>query len=302
MEALSARRAYRCIAEGLSQRGLLTLQFDYCGTGDSSGDPSDEVSIKGWLSDIGSAIDFMRKAGVSRVGLIGLRLGATLAALAAADNDAETLVLWDPCETGRGFLREQQMLGFAARITPEESRASKAELEIPGLLLPGDLARSVGTLRLDDALRDLRATQLLLLTRPDRPPRANLKEHLSRHDVKHAVAVGQERFIGVEPGAAILPERVIGEIVSWQSHKLDGERTPVRAWSSACRAGKSGCRAVTGRRRRCRKDRPGRHREPFRNRHRAGGCGPSSHAGRLVHKRRCSSAFGARASLGQDGS
>ena len=89
LEALSACRAYRCLAERLAAKGVVALQFDYTGTGDSAGDPADVVSVGTWLSDIAAAIDCVRRTGVARVGLIGLRLGATLAANAAADNDIE---------------------------------------------------------------------------------------------------------------------------------------------------------------------------------------------------------------------
>ena len=302
LEALSARRAYRCIAEGLSQSGLLTLQFDYSGTGDSSGDPSDEVSINRWLSDIGTAIGFVRKAGVSRVGLIGLRLGATLAAKAAADNDVETLVLWDPCETGRGFLREQRMLAVATDLSPERSRTSAGEVEIPGLVLPGDLARSVGALRLDDALDGAAAADVLLLTRPDRPPSANLQKQLSTWNVEYAAATGQDSFIEVEPGASVLPERVMAEIVSWQSGKLEGERTPVPRCVQSGQPTTAVVARLSDRCRHRRKSRADRLREPLRDRHRARGCRAGPDAYGHVHKRRCPSPLGAGASLGQDGS
>ena len=143
LEALSAHRAYRCLAEQLAAKSMVTLQFDYAGTGDSAGDLTDVGSIGDWLSDIGTAIDFVRKTGVRRVGLIGLRLGATLAANAAADNDVEALVLWDPCATGRGFLREQQLLAVAIGTAPERTPAPQGGVEIPGLLLPEDLAETI---------------------------------------------------------------------------------------------------------------------------------------------------------------
>jgi len=131
LEALSSCRAYRCLAEQLACAGLVTLRFDYTGTGDSAGDTADEVTIATWLSDITAAVDFVRQTGVSCVGLIGLRLGAMLAVKAATGNDIETLVLWDPCETGRGFLREQHLLAVAAGIAPERDPARLKALRSP---------------------------------------------------------------------------------------------------------------------------------------------------------------------------
>jgi dienelactone hydrolase len=229
LEALSAYRTYRCLAEKLADKGVVTLQFDYTGTGDSAGDPADVVGIGTWLADISSAIDFVRNTGVSRVGLVGLRLGATLAAKAAADNDVEALVLWDPCETGRGFLREQRMLAVAIGAEPGGDPASVEGVEIPGLLLPEDLAETIRALRLDDSACVL-APRLLLLTRPERPSSENLRKQLSTHNVECRDAVGQAQFIDVEPGAAVLPQQAITDIVSWLSQALDcpAVRTRVR--------------------------------------------------------------------------
>src|ERR1035438_8520353 len=213
LEALSAPRAYRCLAEKLADKGFVTLQFDYTGTGDSAGDPADVVGTGTWLSDIGAAIDCVRQTGVSRVGIIGLRLGATLAANAAADNDIEALVLWDPCETGRGFLREQRMLAIAIGVAPGGDPASVEGIEIPGLLLPKDLAEAIRALRLGDSAGVL-ALRVLLLTRPDRPSGASIQEQLSTQKIEYGEAIGQDQFIDVEPGASVMPEQVIDDMVS----------------------------------------------------------------------------------------
>ncbi len=228
LEALSAHRAYRCLAEQLAAKGVATLQFDYTGTGDSAGDPAELVGVGTWLSDIGTAIEFVRQTGVSRVGLIGLRLGATLAANVAADNDIEALVLWDPCATGRGFLREQRMLAAVIGAGARGDPASPESLEIPGLLLPRDLAEAIRVLRLDNSAGVL-ARRLLLLTRPDRPSDENLLKSLSFLNVECGKAANQGQFIDVEPGAAVLPEQVIVDMVSWLARALDGATVPTAA-------------------------------------------------------------------------
>jgi len=228
LEALSARRAYRCLAEQLAAQGLVTLQFDYVGTGDSAGDIAEVGDVARWLSDIGTAIEFVRRTGVRRIGLIGLRLGATLAANAAADNDVEALVLWDPCENGRGFLREQQMLGVAIGADPGGSPAQQEGLELPGLLLSDELTEAVRALRLNDAA-STSAQRLLVLTRPDRPSGLSTREHLSSHNVEFRDAIGQDGFIGVEPGASVVPRQAIEDIVSWLPLALAGAAVPTRS-------------------------------------------------------------------------
>lgn len=234
LEALSAYRAYRCLAEKLAAHGVMTLQFDYTGTGDSAGDPDDLVGVDTWLSDIGSAVDFVRNTGVSRIGLIGLRLGATLAAGAAGDNDVKALVLWDPCETGRGFLREQRMLAVAISNDQQGDPVSVNGLEIPGLLLPEDLAEAIRVLRLEDSVGQS-APRLLLLTRPERPSSAGIRERLSAENIEHGDAIGQAQFIAVEPGYSVMPAQVIKDIAFWTSRALDGPivRTEVRSQPGA---------------------------------------------------------------------
>jgi dienelactone hydrolase len=220
VEELSSHRAYRCLAEKLADHGMVALLFDYTGTGDSAGSTADVVGTRTWLADITTAIDCVRQTGVSRIGLVGLRLGATLAANAATANDVDALVLWDPCETGRGFLREQRMLAGSMRLRGVEV-ASRGDVEIPGLVLPKDLAEATRALSIDDSPM-VPARPLLVLTRPDRPPSSSLLAWSSTQSLDQTEVVGQHEFIGVEPGASVLPEQVITDIEAWLSRRLSG--------------------------------------------------------------------------------
>ena len=82
-EYLRAHRSFRQLAIRLARHGFHVLGFDYYGCGDSSG-PDEAWTVPGALAK--------RRAGrprapapcrLSRVGLVGLRFGATLALLAA---------------------------------------------------------------------------------------------------------------------------------------------------------------------------------------------------------------------------
>lgn len=107
-EAARVHRAYRVLAGKLRDAGYATLRFDYSGTGDSSGEPAD-CTVEDWLDDLEAAIDELRRqSGSPRVVLVGLRFGATLAALCAQRQHLRIahLVLWDPVVRGDHYLQE----------------------------------------------------------------------------------------------------------------------------------------------------------------------------------------------------
>jgi pimeloyl-ACP methyl ester carboxylesterase len=107
-EAVRAHRTYRVLATQLDQHGYPTLRFDYYGTGDSMGESGD-VSIAGWIEDITTAAkELSERTSARYIMAVGLRLGATLAALAAsrAALRLRHLVLWDPIIDGNDYLRE----------------------------------------------------------------------------------------------------------------------------------------------------------------------------------------------------
>ena len=107
-EASRGHRTFRVLATQLERLGYSTLRFDYTGTGDSLGD-SEDATIEGWLADIGEAAEHLRRTtGIAKISLVGLRFGATLAALATARGvlRARHLVLWDPIVDGRAYLAE----------------------------------------------------------------------------------------------------------------------------------------------------------------------------------------------------
>ena len=93
---IRAHRVIRHIAESLSAVGFPVLRFDFHGTGDSAGTEEDPGRVDFWLDDIDLAIEELRKlSGVGQFTLAGLKLGATLAVVAAERrDDIEGLILW----------------------------------------------------------------------------------------------------------------------------------------------------------------------------------------------------------------
>lgn len=116
---MRAHRAYRQLALLLTRKGFHVLRFDYRGTGDSSGDLNGVV-FADWLQDVDAAIDELREqAGVSRVGVLGLRLGALATATACSKRtDIAGLVLCDPVPSGAAYIAELQAAIAAEQPSP----------------------------------------------------------------------------------------------------------------------------------------------------------------------------------------
>jgi len=100
-------------------------------------------------------------------------------------------------------------------------------IEIPGLLLPKRPSRS-DPCAAPGRPRGVLALRVLLLTRPDRPSGASIQEQLSTQKIEYGEAIGQDQFIDVEPGASVMPEQVIDDMVSWLSRALHGASVPIR--------------------------------------------------------------------------
>jgi uncharacterized protein len=115
-EKLWSHRACLSLARELAARGHIVLRFDYAGAGDSTGQIA-ESDLTTCLADLTAAALTLRERHpqLTRIGLIGLRLGATLAALLAERATEEPalqplreapLVLWDPVIDGAAYLQE----------------------------------------------------------------------------------------------------------------------------------------------------------------------------------------------------
>jgi uncharacterized protein len=104
-EYLRGHRAFRNLAIAIAERGHHVIRFDYFGTGDSAGS-SDEHTVEQSLADIAAAIEEVKDmSDVAEVTLVGLRLGATLAMLAASGRrDVKGVILWDPVSAGDAYL------------------------------------------------------------------------------------------------------------------------------------------------------------------------------------------------------
>lgn len=125
-DGLVAHHSLRLLAERLASAGYSTLRFSYPGCGDSRELSAAEGSDPwgAWLESVRCAADWLRgAAGCRKLVLAGVRLGATLAALAAEGrDDVAGLLLMAPVLRGRSFMRQ---LAIEAQL--ESGAAARAD-------------------------------------------------------------------------------------------------------------------------------------------------------------------------------
>ena len=94
-------------ARSLSDSGINVIRFHYRGTGDSFG-RFEDYTLKTRISDIKKVISYAKTHfSHAKIGLFGIRLGATLATLVANDNNIiEYLLLWEPIVRGKDIFNE----------------------------------------------------------------------------------------------------------------------------------------------------------------------------------------------------
>lgn len=211
VESLASYRALQQLALRLNDAGFSTLLFDYDGTGDSAGDVNDPGRVDAWVGSVEAAAALLRSTGASRLCAVGMRLGANLAAAAAARVPLQAAVLWDPCASGASFLREQ--LSLSAHIGGESSGGA---IDAPDLRYEPATADDIRT-----NLPPLQALpgdpRTLVLVRPDRPCPRPLRAAFTAACAEWGEAVGQDRLIGVPVEQGVVPHAAVAEVVDWLS-------------------------------------------------------------------------------------
>jgi len=155
-----SRRMLVLQARRLAAAGIGALILDPFGTGDSAGEFRD-ASWAIWIEDVAAAVRWLAARGAVRIGMLGLRLGALLAAAAQRQSGISCFrtVFWQPVIQGRAILTEFLRLDIGAGMLGKESGggtmdqlrkrlAAGESVEVAGYELPAALAAAIERLDL----------------------------------------------------------------------------------------------------------------------------------------------------------
>lgn len=226
-EAIRIHRAYKQIAFRLSRSGVPTLRFDYFGWGDSAGDDTD-ATLTRWEADINTAIEEVkRRSGATRVVLIGLRLGATLALQVANHRqDVAGVVLWEPVNKGSDYLQEMEeahrsKLNYFLADPVYTSDLTEGMTEILGFVLSATMRKQIQELNAVDFIHSKGLTHTLIIERAAVEASMQLRDSLASQSVDVSYQCLDDPAIwGEDPDKALIPGQTLKAITSWFNEKF----------------------------------------------------------------------------------
>ncbi len=187
-EYMTTHWCLRLLAADLARAGFHVLRFDYSCLGNSWG-AFEQASLAQWVRDVGVAVqELADRCGAPVVSLVGLRLGAALAYLAACESRVDHLVLWDPVADGRRYLA--QLRQMHARIHPGGCSIQESVEELLGYGYPAGLVTELE--RLDLTTADPLCGRISLLLSDGSTDPASLRTQLSTRGPAPSIrAVGE---------------------------------------------------------------------------------------------------------------
>ncbi len=146
-EYIHSHRAFLQLAEMLCIAGFHVLRFDFLGCGDSAGG-ADQWNIDQWTDIILTAIQELKSGcDAPKIGLIGLRLGASLSIIASRKyKNVNGLILWKLITNGNTYMNELEsshrnwLQGSFARPKPFTENYKR---EILGFLITDHLRKEI---------------------------------------------------------------------------------------------------------------------------------------------------------------
>lgn len=221
-EYMRAHRAFLQLAVRLARTGFSSLRFDFSGCGDSFGE-HEGARIEHWLNDMDTAVNELKSLSRSRsVCLIGMRMGATLATLTAAQQGGvECLVLWNPIVNGPAHRQEldalQKEMLRTSYVDAELFIDDQEVTEILGFPFSKTLLADVEEIDLL-AMRQKPANQVLLIDSAEDGHIRPFAAHLERLGAQvHLRSFDGPKLWLEEPDNAVVPNEIWRDVVTWLS-------------------------------------------------------------------------------------
>jgi alpha-beta hydrolase superfamily lysophospholipase len=214
-EYWTAHRTMRVLAERVASVGHMTLRIDYDGVGDSGGDQSDPERWDSWRAAVAAGVSALRSAGAERVVLVGLRLGATIALLEAADLGVDTVVAAMPVVVGRKYAGELAMMSTRVPDPAPQSVEPGAIVNAGTVFLP-ETIRALSAIDLS-ALEVSPARRVLLLDREDSVRSEDLASRLDELgcDVDYELVEGVDVALDRPTEDAEAASELIARVAEW---------------------------------------------------------------------------------------
>jgi pimeloyl-ACP methyl ester carboxylesterase len=173
------------LARTLAASGFPVLRYHGQGYGDSER-PAESVTLASHLDDAADAVRaLVAETGLTRVGLIGARMGGSVAAVIAARSGLPAIALLDPVVDGDRYARSQLRLGLAVELAAEgrpRARAADPEelmdagrLQVLGFPVGRALFDELGAFDLREEVSTFTGDALVLQVSPTAEPRPDLQ-------------------------------------------------------------------------------------------------------------------------------
>lgn len=186
-EMNKSRKMLSDFARIASAMGVAVLLVDLYGTGDSEGE-LEQATWQQWHQDVVSCLAWLRLNNPNvDIGLLGLRLGATLAVDIFCKNEAldiSDVVLWQPVINGKQFVRQFLRLRLAASVVGNGTKESAAQLqhilaengtlEVAGYMLNSQLIKDIEAINLSSVNLNTKNKMRLSWYEIGMPPKKDL--------------------------------------------------------------------------------------------------------------------------------
>ena len=222
MASFTPRRHW---AQDLAAVGVPVARFDLPGTGDSSGEPSTDGLLDGWIESVGVAARWLReRSGCAEVVALALSVGGLLALKAAADGaPIDHFALWATQGRGAAFIRETTAFSRleASRLAPADrdhhhGTIPEGAIMAGGYVFSGQTLAGLNALDCQSlVLSEPRRRRALLLGR-GRDPDSRLRAALTDQGVRVTVSRGEgyEDML-IEPQFAHLPDGAARDVADF---------------------------------------------------------------------------------------